>query len=171
MDEVRWKKDKTPYIVFECAKCKQYLYAKTTQKGKKCLRCGCHHRISSIIDSGEIVYGMTVAVEKVKEKQNMYAERKLGHKPEFRAFNDYKVAGFASQNVEMKRIGDLNLSIKFQEMLIDISKTYKIFPSYMFEVKAEEYGIELSELKILVHTYQKEGILIRLSDNVYSVNL
>lgn len=171
MDEVGWKKDKTPYIVFECAKCKQYLYAKTTQKGKKCLRCGRHHRISSIIDSGEIVYGMTSAVEKVKEKQNMYAERELGHKPEFRAFNDYKVAGFAPQNVEMKRIGDLNLSIKFQEMLIDISKTYKKFPSYVFEVKAEEYGIELSELKMLVHTFQREGILIRLSDNVYSVNL
>jgi len=171
MEEDGWERDKTPYLIFTCSKCKQYMYVKTTQKGKKCLRCGRQHRVSLIIKSGEIIQGMTAAVEKVKERQGEFAERELGHQPEFRAPNDYNVLGFVPQHEEKKRIGDLDLTNKFQEMLSDISKTYKKFPSYVFEVKAEEYGIELSELKILVHTFQNEGILIRLSDNVYRVNL
>ena len=169
MEEGGWERDKTPYLIFECVKCRQYLYVKTTQKGKKCLRCGRHHRVSSIIDSGEIVPGMTAAVEKVKEKQNKFAERELGHRPEFRASKDFKVEGFTPQNVRGEREEELSLATKFKKMLSDISNTYKKFPSYVFEVVAKDYGIPFSELEILIHTFRKKGILIRLSDNVYKV--
>jgi hypothetical protein len=171
MEEIGWKKDITPYIIFKCAKCKQYLYVKTTQKGKRCLRCGRNHTVSAVRDKVEIVYGLTAAVKKVKEKQNELAERELGHKPEFRSSNDFKVAGFPS-SIKKRKLGkEKDFTEKFQEMLREISNTYKKFPSYVFEIMAEDYGIPLSELKILVHTFQNEGILIRLSDNVYSINL
>ena len=94
--------------------------------------------------------------------------QELGHKPEFRVSNDFKLVGFASQNVKGKR-EKINLSTKFENMLREISNTYKKFPSYVFEIKAEDYGIPFSELKILIHAFQKKGILIRLSDNVYKI--
>ncbi|MHA2220106.1 MAG: DUF1922 domain-containing protein, partial [Candidatus Hodarchaeales archaeon] len=55
MEDIQFKKDETPYLIFACYKCKQFLYAKTTQKTRKCLRCGRMHKIEKIIDSGEIV--------------------------------------------------------------------------------------------------------------------
>ena len=44
------------------------MYAKTTQKTKKCLRCGCSHKVSTVINSGVIVKRMTEAVNMVKYK-------------------------------------------------------------------------------------------------------
>ncbi len=44
------------------------MYAKTTQKTKKCLRCGCSHNVSTVINSGVIVKRMTEAVNMVKYK-------------------------------------------------------------------------------------------------------
>ena len=65
MEEAAFKKDETPYLIYESSKCRQFMYVKTTQKGKKCLRCGRTHVVSKIIDSGEIVYGMSAAVAEV----------------------------------------------------------------------------------------------------------
>ncbi len=91
MEEVGWRKDENPYLIFTCSKCTQYLYVKTTQKSKKCLRCGRQHKVSSIINSGEIVKGMTKAVEMVKTRQNELAVEELGAKPEFRAGDDFTI--------------------------------------------------------------------------------
>ncbi|MHA1292432.1 MAG: hypothetical protein ACTSQJ_07175, partial [Promethearchaeota archaeon] len=62
MEEIRWKRDKTPYLIFNCNKCKQYLYVKTIKKKKKCLRCGFVHKVKNIKYSKNIVYGLTSAV-------------------------------------------------------------------------------------------------------------
>ena len=70
IEEIAWKKDETPYIVFSCSKCKQFTYTKTTQKLKKCVRCGRTHIVANIEEQGEIVYGISKAVELVKIKQN-----------------------------------------------------------------------------------------------------
>jgi len=63
------------------SKCKQYLYVKTSQKAKRCLRCGQYHKISSIINSGEIVKGLSEAVDAVKTRQNELAIKELGNVP------------------------------------------------------------------------------------------
>jgi len=81
MEEGALKKDQNPYLLFACSKCKQYLYVKTTQKTKKCLRCGRQHKVSSIINSGEIVRGITKAVEMVQFRQNELAIIELGTTP------------------------------------------------------------------------------------------
>ena len=67
-----WKRDKKPYLVFKCKKCHQYSYVKINQKTKKCLRCGRTHQVRLIIPTGEIVYGITAALELVKEKQSKF---------------------------------------------------------------------------------------------------
>ncbi|MCK4859155.1 MAG: hypothetical protein KAS87_01200, partial [Candidatus Omnitrophica bacterium] len=86
MEEIAFKKDETPYLVFVCKKCRQYSYVKTVQKTKKCLRCGRTHQVKDILNLGEIVSGMTEAVNTVKRKQTELAI------PEFRSEGDFVVA-------------------------------------------------------------------------------
>ena len=83
MEENTFDKDKTPYLVFACKKCQQFSYVKTSQATKKCLRCGRSHRVKSILGEGEIVYGMTLAVNTVKRNQNQLTF------PEFRSQGDF----------------------------------------------------------------------------------
>ena len=63
-------KDQKPYLIYACLNCKQFSYVKTTQKTAKCLRCGRFHKVSKILHKGEIVKGITAAMNHVKEKQN-----------------------------------------------------------------------------------------------------
>lgn len=176
MEEVAFKKDETRYLIFECSKCRQFMYVKTTQKGKKCLRCGRTHIVSKIIDSGEIVNGMTTAVDEVKKKQNEFGISELGHAPELRAFSDFKVAGLSSQNkdVEQKEVdiaSEEDFSEQFTIMLKEIASTYKSFPGYVIEVMADNYMIPHSQLKFLKKQFETKGILKKLSDNSYKVSL
>jgi len=170
MEDATWKKDETPYLIFECAKCKQYLYVKTTQKGKKCLRCGRTHTVSTIINTGEFVNGITAAVEMVKKRQDEFGKKELGHTPEFRAFGDFKVATQKSKNVFVDDDeSSEETTTQFKKMLKEISSTYKKFPLYIIEVMAENYGIPIAELKNLTKSFQKKGILVRLDDYSYTV--
>ena len=171
MEEVGWKKDENPYLIFICSKCKQYSYVKTTQKTKKCLRCGRQHRVSSIINSGEIAKGMTKAVEMVKSRQNELVVKELGSVPEFRATDDFTIKSKVRRS--SKKISEINtvpdFSGRFLQMIQEISGLYDEFPYYVLEFMAENYDIPLSELKILVNNSQKEGFLIRLKDNLYVI--
>jgi len=172
VEEATWKKDETPYLIFECAKCKQYLYVKTTQKGKKCLRCGRNHTVSNILNSGEIVSGMTAAVETVKKRQDEFGKKELGHTPQFRAFGDFAVAVKKSKNLSV--VDDESseeTARKFNKMLKEISSNYKDFPLYTIEIMADRYGIFNSELKKLIKTFQKKGILVRLDNYSYTVKM
>jgi len=174
MEEAAFKKDETPYLIFECSKCRQFMYVKTTQKGKKCLRCGRTHVVSKIIDSGEIVNGMTAAVEEVKKKQNEFGISELGHGPELRAFSDFKVAGPPSQNKEQKEVdidSEEEFSEQFTRLLKEIGSTYKTFPAYVIEVMADNYMIPHSQLKFLKKLFENKGILKKLRENSYKVTL
>ncbi|MFX0167311.1 MAG: DUF1922 domain-containing protein [Candidatus Hodarchaeota archaeon] len=171
-EETTWKKDETPYLIFQCAKCKQYLYTKTTQKGKKCLRCGRNHTVSIILNSGEIVNGMSAAVEMVKKRQNELGKKELGHSPELRAFGDFTVAVKKSEDRIRDGDGSSEDTIRqFEKMLKEIYSTYKKFPLYIIEIIADNYGIPASELEVLTRSFQKKGILIRLNDNSYTVKI
>ena len=172
MEDATWKKDETPYLIFECAKCRQYLYVKTTQKGKKCLRCGRNHTVSKILNSGEIVNGMTAAVETVKKQQDEFGKKELGHTPQFRAFGDFTVAIKKSKGItENNEESNEETTSQFKKMLKEIASTYKKFPLYIIEIMAENYGIPTSKLKRLTKSFQKKGILVQLDDYSYTVKI
>ncbi|MHA2183101.1 MAG: DUF1922 domain-containing protein, partial [Promethearchaeota archaeon] len=170
MESEGWKKDETPYLIFTCLKCNQFIYVKTTQKTKKCLRCGRQHKVSSIINSGETVNGMTDAVEMVKTRQNELAIKELGKVPEFRAVDDFTVRTQLKKSIEFETFNDEDEddSGKFEKMLQEISGSYTEFPYYVFEIMADIYDISNSELTALVTTYQKKGILA-CKNNLYKV--
>ncbi len=165
MEESALKKDKTPYLIFACNKCQQYFYVKTTQKTKKCLRCGRSHQVKHILNEGQIVYGMTQAVNTVKQKQNELAV------PEFRSHGDFVITtNKISNNTNIippsaKKIKDKTESIiKFKRLLGELSNLYEKFPVYMIEIMAENSGISSQELPHLIKTFKKRGYLILLKE-------
>ncbi|KKM06308.1 hypothetical protein LCGC14_1745280 [marine sediment metagenome] len=177
MEEMTWKRDETPYIIFSCKKCGQYTYAKETQKSKKCLRCGRSHIVARIKNLGETVKGMTSAVKAVKLKQNKLAIKELGNEPEFRTLSDFKITNKISpkkpiltefQVKDYERNEDDYLD-SFKEMLLELSKSYRKFPLYMVELIAENYNIPDKELKLLIRNFQKKKMLI-LKNNLFHIN-
>ena len=178
MEEIAFKKDESPYLVFTCKKCQQYSYVKTSQKTKKCLRCGRTHQVKDILNLGEVVYGMTAAVEAVKQKQTELAI------PEFRSEGDFVVATnkFPTRTPvkksKTKVLSDIDhdknsdkdnkFEELFSEVLIELSKLYGKFPKYILEIMAENYGIPALELKLLIKSFKKRGILTVLNnENFY----
>jgi hypothetical protein len=168
-----WKKDETPYLVFSCSKCHQFTYVRPTRKSKKCARCGRSHVVSKILERGDIVYGLSTAVELVKRKQNEFAIKELGTHPDFRTFNDFTITkplDKKEKNIDEENIENEYYS-RFKEMLFDISKKYKRFPLYIIEIMADNYYIPESEVKLLTRSFQKQGILKLVKDYLYQVKL
>ena len=93
-----------------------------------------------------------------------------GHVPEFRAGDDFNVKSRPQKviNVDINN-DDGDLSTQFTAMLHEISSSYSLFPFYVLEIMAENFGIPLLELKILVKNYQQKGILIHLEDGSYKI--
>ena len=163
MEENIFKKDETPYLIFACRKCQQFAYVKTTQKTKKCLRCGRTHHVSSLSE-GEIVYGMTAAVDTVKKKQSELAV------PEFRSGRDFVVATNSitrpksGVNALINKDQEFDYKGKFNEILIELSRLYGKFPKYLLEIMAENCGIPSQDLNNLITEFNKKGILTLLRD-------
>ena len=179
MEETAFKKDETPYLVFTCKKCRQYSYVKTTQKTKKCLRCGRTHQVKDILGLGEIVYGMTAAVDTVKQNQTELTT------PDFRSEGDFVVATNRFPNrtpvkkIKKKVLSDkdsdknVNFDFKeqFSEVLLELSRLYGKFPRYMLEIMADNYGIPAVELKLLIKSFKKQGILTVLKNEDFYYQL
>lgn len=168
MEDIAIKKDETPYLIFACQKCGGFSYVKTVQKTKKCMRCGRKHQVQDILKNGEVVSGMTEAVDTVKRKQNKLAT------PEFRSGSDFIVATRSvdrpksRKNAFKSKNQEIDYRSKFNEMLIELSRLYKRFPEYLLKIMAEDYQIPTVELKTLIRSAKKSGVLIKNGDdNMY----
>ena len=172
MEEIAWKRDETSYLVFACQKCNQYTFTKTTRKTKKCVRCRHLNPIESVMDRGEVVKGISIAVELVKQRQNEFAIEELGTSPEFRTLDDFKIGTSIQNGVSMvEEDKDEEYRTKFDRALHELCGLHKKFPFYMIELMAEKYGIPRSEIKILTRAFQKEGRLIKTKEKLYSIRL
>jgi len=170
MEDVKWKRDETPYLIFKCKKCQQFSYVKTTQKTKKCLRCGQLHRVSQILTDENIVNGMTNAVNRVKHMQNEFGFKKLKGEPDFISEGGFKIASSKSRihNLgfpESKDDEEEQLYDSFIFMLKDLSKMYRTFPKYVIEIMSENENIPQSELTNLIRRALKEGRLTNHNGN------
>lgn len=166
MEEVEWKRDETPYLVFACYKCHQFSYVKTTQKSKKCLRCGYSHQVESLLNKAEIVNGMTSAVNRTKHLQNEFGHEQLKGEPDFASEGGFKIAfnnERRERNVSImqpkKDDEDEQLFDSFILMLRELSKMYRAFPKYIIEIMAENKNIPQSEITRLIRRALKEGYL------------
>ena len=177
METPKWKKDETPYMVFPCSKCNQYIYVKTTQKTKKCLRCNHTHQVKNLRGS-ELVKGMSTAVITIKKRQNELAIKELGNEPELRGQNDFCVTDNC-KTLLIQEEEDINSNIleeddyleEFREILIQLSKAHKIIPDYLITIMTEEKKIPYDEVKFLMKKFQKFGILSPLKDNYYKIRI
>jgi len=166
MEEIAFKKDESPYLVFTCKTCQQYSYVKTTQKTKKCLRCGHTHQVKDILNLREVVYGMTAALEAVKQKQTELAI------PEFRSEGDFVVAtnNFPTRTPvkksKMKVLSDIdNVIVKNNDKNINFEE---MFSEVLLELSKLYGGIPALELRLLIKSFKKQGILTVLkNENFY----
>lgn len=172
MEEILWKKDETPYLIFTCEKCNQYTYVKTTQKSKKCARCRHLNKIENVMVNGEVVNGISIAVELVKQRQHELAIKELGTSPEFRTSDDFKISK-SIENDFIKAEGEREneYQMKFNQVLLELYEMYKEVPFYLIELNAEKYGIPLSEVKLLVRSSLKEGRLIKTAKNMLTIGI
>ncbi len=168
-----WRRDETNYIVFKCLKCRQYIYVKATQKTKKCLRCGRSHQVKKI--NGEIVKGMTAAVENVKKNQNELALKEIGAEPDLRTINDFSVVRKPNKSCStnkvaprIKKAEDYDYSEEFKEILIKLSRKYKRFPDYMVKMMAKEENIPDNMIEILLNQFKMKGLLVYLKNSYYT---
>ena len=152
-------KDTTPYVIFACSKCTQYRYAKTTQISCKCLRCGRAHLVRKVLHSGEIVKGISAALETIKQKQN-----KIGGTPALRSEGDFVVARpllppEKSEITPSPSRKDGGYYGKFLEMLATIRDQYSEFPEHVLSMLAEDFGIPTTELISLKNRALREQTL------------
>ena len=173
--ENRIKKDTSPYLIFKCEKCGQYMYVKPTQKTKKCLRCRRTYQVNKIERKLTIdeVEGMSRAVERVKELQDQLAVKELGSEPDLTTPNRFTIASDLPTQVrqakkELQATGNKNATLdqKFAHLLWQLSKKHMSFPKYLIGLASMEYGIESSEVDLLIRRFIKEGKL-KCSNNNY----
>lgn len=168
MEEVRWQKDETPYLVFSCLKCRQFMYVKTIKKNKICLRCGRSHNVSLVERSGEFVKGMTAAVDMVKQKQHGIALEELDGTLNFQTVDGFRII---HEEPEFKSTVAGNLTEGFKKMLIELHNSHKEFPLYMIEFMAEKHNILQSDTELLTREFRRKKILIKSDDQLFKVNL
>lgn len=171
MEGISFKKDEKPYIIFPCKKCGHYTYARLTQKGKKCFRCGRNHQIKKLKNRGEIVNGMTSAVERVKQRQNELAREELGKDPDFgstlsfkKSFTPLSASGDLGNKSDSKDLDD------YERLIIELKKKtkhYSEFPGYVIEIIAEEIGLFGRNLKHFINRLVKEGFLKRVERDIF----
>ncbi len=165
-----FKKDGKPYLVFACTKCGQYSYVKLIQKGKKCLRCGRTHQVRKLKNSGEIVNGISTAVEMVKKRQNELAIDELGGKPDLLTSQSFKKARESSFSNYKEENEGLDQYEEFKRLLIKKTKRFTDFPRYVIELVAEESGLTKSEREKYLRILIKKRILISLDKGKYKFN-
>ena len=144
------------------------MYVKTTQKTRKCLRCGRQHKVVNIITTGEIVEGMTEALNRVKQKQSEFG----GNGPELRSSNDFKTSNkirYVSPPKNVKVVINDDYSAEFEKLLSELSKSYKKFPYYVLEILGEDFNIPENELKIVFQNCVVNGIIRQAEGNLYKL--
>lgn len=153
-----FKKDQAPYLVFACSNCGQFSYVKTTQKTKKCLRCGRTHQVRTI-KNAETVLGMTAALERVKEKQNQLALNELGKEPDLEGFNTFSIASsIAAPSIPSREHCESeDFEGAFLNILETLTKKHGTFPKYMIELMAKQHSIPNRELEMLISRYPQLG--------------
>lgn len=166
------------YIVFQCLKCHEYTYASIGQKEKKCPRCGRNHRMEKI--KGENVDGLTAAMMKVKEKQNLIlGKEKLAFKssvPEIAFVNsiENRIEDIKKQNnidrekYEINRdLADFILKIHNFQTTEQIDKKIG-FPEYILDLISEDLDIAPFYRKKLIEKLKTLPSFIELENrNVY----
>ena len=108
---------------------------------------------------GEIVKGMTAALNRVKELQNQ-----LGGNPKLASQDGFSIASSGAstsfsqpQENEIKNEDDLYPA--FLSLLIELSKSYKEFPYHLIELMADDKGISKSKIHSLVRKALRENAL------------
>jgi PHP family Zn ribbon phosphoesterase len=155
VEELGWNRDKTPYYVFQCPKCHQYSYVKTTQRAKKCPRCGRTSQVAKLASNAELVRGISSALARVKEQQAEFATRELGRSPLFHSKGEIIIAAQHGQRNHLP----ISQKAIFESEVRILSKTYKVLPQYLLDLIGDQMNLSKENLSRLIIELKREGKL------------
>ncbi|MBD3196035.1 MAG: DUF1922 domain-containing protein [Candidatus Lokiarchaeota archaeon] len=169
-ENLSFKKDSKPYVVFRCVNCEEYQYVKQTQKTKKCLRCGKKYNVKNI-EGLEIVNGITKAVQRVIHLQNNIALSE-GFEPILKNESSYIITPQKSSKrvPNYNNISDNTIEERFRILLRKLSLQYQEFPKYMIELKLEKHDIPKDKLNSLMQHGIKKGFLKCCQNDYYRIS-
>lgn len=177
MELPKFKKDRSPYCIFQCQKCGRWLYVKTTQKTKRCLACRRVHQVRDIEKKAFKVEGLTQAIKNVKNKENERYNQEQKAEPDLRAEGDFQITikdkisiGPKLEKPEINK-EEINYEHLFKSMLLDLSEKYPKFPGYLIPIMAQEYGIPKQEIKHLIAQFKRNEWLNCLNNNYYEIRM
>lgn len=153
------------YIVFKCSKCFQHTYAKVSQKGKKCPRCGRNHTVEQL--KGDIVEGPTEAMKRVKRFQNMKTGNKL---PEFkssvRTMVITKAKGGGKFNENKTEFGNF-LSVIYKFQLNENIDPNNGFPVYILDILLDEINFPKFKQKKMIERLKRFPKFVEVNSDYY----
>ncbi|MHA1756560.1 MAG: DUF1922 domain-containing protein [Promethearchaeota archaeon] len=187
MDHKYMKKDLSPYIIFKCPSCHNFLYFKQGKKSKTCTRCNKRFGLKPILANKiMIVKGMTAAVNKVKVLQNQRALKELGEAPKLHATNQYQLKQTSSCFITNKNSHD---SISFEEKIgknrdyesletitkqikLELWKMFKMYgtlPAHVINLIFQQYNISNKERSKIINKLISDKILLPQKNNYFIV--
>ncbi|MBN1801448.1 MAG: hypothetical protein JW891_08080 [Candidatus Lokiarchaeota archaeon] len=168
MKERGWKKDVTPYFVFCCFKCNNYSLVKTTQKRKKCLRCGHFHIVTQLESTSEVIKGATAARKRLIELQNSLSLKETGRLPDFSADGDYSISNSSNfDNIYSNK--ELTKYDFFKMVLRKLDQRFKRFPEHVIYMLAEDHGISKEKVKRFIDICFREGFLKKTQEDLFYI--
>ncbi|MHA1725439.1 MAG: DUF1922 domain-containing protein [Promethearchaeota archaeon] len=176
MDHKYMKKDLSPYIIFKCPSCHNFLYFKQGKKSKTCTRCNRRFGLKPILANKiMIVKGMTAAVNKVKELQNRQALKELGEAPKLHANNQYQLKRSSSLFIENKKKvrddGDQeSLETLTNQIKLELWKMFKMhgkLPVYVINMIFQHHDISNRERNKIMSKLILEKILLPQKNNYF----
>jgi len=186
------------YVVFKCLKCKQYTYAKTTQKSKKCPRCNANYKTIIILNNlpkfdGILVDGLINASQTVKRlqfeisifKTQSFNSLTSSISLENRITKSNNI--LSTKTLQVKKLEEDPLyeyTLKKQEIdewfikLINFLKCIQVqekidenigFPEYVLDISITELGIPNNLKTQLIQKFKKSQNVIKLNNGNYFV--
>jgi PHP family Zn ribbon phosphoesterase len=153
------------YIVFKCSKCFGYTYAKISQKGKKCPRCGRNHTVEK--QKGDIVEGPTEAMIRVKRFQNMKTGNKLPElKSSVRDVVIAKAKGNGNFNENKTEFGNF-VSVIYKFQLNEKIDPNSGFPAYILDILLNEIGFPKFKQKKMIERLKRSSKLVEVNSDYY----
>jgi len=133
------------------------------------------HQVAKLPGDTEIVYGMSKAIDAVKQRQNALAILETGHTPDLRGNSDFHVASYSIEHLEPHKKPlnsdgiDIDYAEAFKALLKDLFLKFNRFPGYMILMMTPDYHIPEPEVPILLSTFTQKGYLIALQNNYYTL--
>jgi hypothetical protein len=135
------------------------------------------HRVANLPGPTEVIYGLTNAIDAVKDRQHTLAIQETGHAPALKNDIEFRVETCSAKPSYVAKtfLGVDNSEDEYVEefkiLIQDLFTKFKRFPRYMIHIVSTEYHIPDSEIPLLLSRFTHNGTLIALPNDYFTLSL